>query len=639
MGNLDHVSQKKLQLQRKRQASIMKKRARKRRWKRVKKAFLLLLLFVVVFLLFDGEFSFQFKPIKFDSIHFDGIKLNKIKFNFNWFQKKDKKEEKKTHYLKSELDGKIIAYVPIDDRMIHTTRMEYLAESMGYDLRLPDSKYYKTNIDKADNSYAGYNTKYGNPVKIASWLAELEEEGCDYYILSLDQMFSGGLVGSQYLSDSDFDVYGKGISASKKQFEKIVNDSNNHVYLIDSVMGLSVTPGFLDFTADDYAMLVSYTNSPRKVLSGDDLTISNIADQYSLDVNGASISTALNVDKLHKYLKARERKLSYSKYILKTISNSKNKKNIHLYYGIDDYGNSTQNIQNNDLLYLQNLINQYSLEIPIREGVSSLSEVAFGDMMLDSLSDKIRVKVSYYGYPKKVVSNGVTASSFMDSLLADLDLSKVEEKPDFEVLIYNSVDDIASREGFANSLLNHYLNNVRDKIPTVIINDATLSQDLFLIENLSNYDKTSIPMGYLIGYSNWNGFVHSSRLGLVEGISRIIYLKGKKKDDKMDKGFLKVMGQSYIEDMGYLLTSKTNPDINAVTSQMMDRINKINKNLQSSNYISDLVPYDENGIRQISVSKYYYPWSRTNEITFEVSSYLGDPKGNVIPENVVYKEG
>ena len=31
----------------------------------------------------------------------------------------------------------------------------------------------------------------------------MKKSGCDYYIISLDQLFSGGLVGSRYLSLND----------------------------------------------------------------------------------------------------------------------------------------------------------------------------------------------------------------------------------------------------------------------------------------------------------------------------------------------------------------------------------------------------------------------------------------------------
>ena len=626
-NNISRESQEKLMLQRKRQADLLKKEKKKERRKTFVKVLILILVFVFVFVFYEQGFS----------IKFDNIKFDKINFNFNWF-KKNKKSDNSNSNLDSNLVGKTIAYVPIDDRSMHINRIEFLAQSGGYTIELPDSKFYKTNIDKGENSYASYSTKYGNPSKISSWLLEKEDEGCDYYIISLDQMFSGGLVGSAYLRDEDFDVYDKGIDASKRVLEKLMSDKKNHIYLIDSVMGLSVTPGFMDFTEEDYKALVAYTSQKRSPLAGADLTIDKISDGYKLNVNGESITTTLDEVKLNKYLAARSRKLKYSNYILKAISKSENVDNIHLYYGVEDSGNSQNNIQNNDLLYLDTLSKKYEVEFPVREGSSTLSEVAFADMVLDSVSQSFNVKVTYYGDPNKMVINGQNYSAYMDNLFKDLNLNKTDSNPDFEVLVYNSVDDGSKREEITNQLLAHYLKNIHDKVPTVIVNNAS-SGDMFLIDNLSNYDKTSIPMGYLIGYSNWGSFVHSSRIGISEGVVRYLYLASSaKKTDKADKGFLRVMGVSFYEDMAYIPTNKQTTNLNEIDTNMSARVTMISHNLSNSNYISSLSPYKEKGIRTVSMYGMVLPWSRPSEISFDISASVEDKKDIVIPDTVTYKK-
>lgn len=640
MGNLDSANQERLRLQRKNQIKLAKKKARRKRGKKVFKVFFFILVFVLTFIFYDEnmELGVKLSQMKFDSINFNWIKLDKIKFD--WFSKKDNKKSKDPGTYESVLAGKTIAYVPIDDRMIHTTRMKYLSESNGYTLVMPDEKYYKTNVDSGDNSYAGYSTKYGNPIKIASWLLEMEEDGCDYYIISLDQLFSGGIVGSEYLSDKDFEVYGKKIDTAKKAFEKIIKDENNHVYLIDSIMGLSVTPGFMDFTSDDYKLLVEYSKLPRKILNDEDLTISKISENYYLDQNGKSIQTTLALDKLNKYLAARERKITYSKYIIETISKSENKNNIHLYYGIND-SSASSNIQEADIAYVEKLISSKKVNATVREGVSTLSEVAYTDMLLDSITKKINISISYFGdYNKTISGSTSTYQEYMNNLLKDLGIKDGSKNPNFEILVYISSDKKEDKEKNTINLINHYLDNIHKSIPTVIINDAKLSEDMLLIDYLSNYDKANIPIGYLIGYSNWNGFINSSRIGLCEGTTRFIYLAQEKHDDKNDKAFAKSMTLSFVEDMAFVPLTKTDNNIENIENNMSSRVNMILNNLKKASFISDIKPYEERGIKSASIMNYYLPWSRNNEISFGVDLSLGEGLSPVIPNSITEaKEG
>ena len=98
-------------------------------------------------------------------------------------------------------DSKVIAYVPLDDRPDNEERVIYLAESLGYTLKMPEADLYSTKLD--GNGTNSNGTKYGDPAALSRWLYEMEKSGCDYYIISLDQLFSGGLVSSRYLTKKD----------------------------------------------------------------------------------------------------------------------------------------------------------------------------------------------------------------------------------------------------------------------------------------------------------------------------------------------------------------------------------------------------------------------------------------------------
>ena len=635
MGNLSKENQEQLMLQRKRQAYLAKKERKKERKRKFIKFLVFIFVFVLVFLVYEKGMGAKFKGIKLDGIKFDGIKVD-------WFQKKDKKTSSKTTAsYKSKLENQFVAYIPIDDRSIHSSRMEYLAQSAGIELMMPDMKYYKTYLDSGENSYAGYSTKFGNPGKLSTWLLEMEEDGCNYYIISLDQMFSGGLVGSQYLNDSDFDHYEKGLDSAKKAIEILLKDKKNHIYFIDSVMGLSATPGFMDFTEEDYKALVAYSSVDRKELAGDDLTIDAITLGYLSGADGTTaVTTTLAEEKLTKFLDARKRKLEYADLILTMIQKSENTKNVHLYYGIDDSGKEDSSIQKNDVLYIQKQAAKQNITITMRDGVSTLSEAVFADMLTDNVTAKLKAKVIYYGDSTRVVSGTKsTYEDYMNDLLSDLNIKKASKDYDFEILVYNSSIDAAKNEENATKVVNRYLKNIKKKIPTIIINDATLASDKTLVNYLIDYDETSVPLGYLIGYSNWNGFMNSSRIGVAEGTTRILYLLGRKdKKDSMDKGYLRTMGFSYIEDMAYQLAGETEPDLRELEALMDKNEQKISNNLANSNYIANLNPYEEKGIKNVSGYSYSFPWNRIDEIDFEVSVSLTDKQDIKVPSKLEIKE-
>ncbi len=621
--NRNDLSYQQRQILEKRRQAYIKRKQRKRTFKR---RFIKFLIFVVVFILaftfYENGFSFNFKGFDFKGI------------NFDFFKGKDKKATKNQNT--NDLEGKVISYVPMDDRDIYTTRLIYLADSGGYDLQMPDSKAYKTHIDRGENSYNGFNTKYGNPLKTAQWLLEQEEAGCNYYIISLDQLFSGGLLGSEYLSDEDIDKYGEAMTKAKRAFEKIISKEENHVYLIDTVMGINETAGFMDITENDVELIKTYSSTPRIELTDKELTTKKIAEHYLLDTAGNSINTQLDSDKLNKYLAARERKITLSKYIVEKIKKSKNS-NIKLYYGMENSSNASKTIQINDVAFLNKLFEENDLDITIEDGIATLPIEAFGRMITDAVSQNVTVKVAFFGDKNQVVTGSTKKyEEYITDLFKDMKVSIcTTDKCDFEILVYTKTSDPKARENNSVALTNKYLKNIKARVPTVIVNDANYLEDQVLIDILSDYDEANVPIGYLIGYSNWNGYVHSSRIGLTQGITRLVYLTGTNKDSKCDKGNMKVLGEAYVEDMAFLtMKNKSMDNTKAIETRLIDFSKKLNKSLTNSNYISDLVSYQEKGVSAFNTYHHTFPWSRVSEISFDVSVTLGEKNKVSIPNSI-----
>ena len=129
----------------------------------------------------------------------------------------------------------VIAYVPLDDRPDNAERVVYLAESLGYELAMPERDLYRTRLDGQPPNENG--TQYGDRGALYEWVAKQEAAGCDRYILSLDQLLSGGLVNSRWEDGTDL-TWEKDAIDTLSQIA-----ARKPVYVFDTVMRLASTAG------------------------------------------------------------------------------------------------------------------------------------------------------------------------------------------------------------------------------------------------------------------------------------------------------------------------------------------------------------------------------------------------------------
>ena len=160
----------------------------------------------------------------------------------------------------------VIAYVPLDDRPDNAERVVYLAESLGYQLEMPKEDWYKTKLDGQPLNENG--TQYGDRAKLYEWVLAQEKNGCDRYILFLDQILSGGLVNSRHISGENPITLSNGSVWSEGELlEQLLctlsEDENNRVWLLDTVMRLAPTCGYDGFGLEEYNNLREYAMQPR----------------------------------------------------------------------------------------------------------------------------------------------------------------------------------------------------------------------------------------------------------------------------------------------------------------------------------------------------------------------------------------
>ncbi|MBO7737376.1 MAG: DUF4127 family protein, partial [Clostridia bacterium] len=239
-----------------------------------------------------------------------------------------------------DFNGLKVAYIPIDNRPVNYDRVQMLAKSVGFELLMPEEDAFRTALDNMKPNKNG--STYGDREKLLEWLKETDKT-CDYFVLSLDQLLSGGLVASRWLDNTDlsfeFEVADYIIQLAK----------TNTVVLFDTVMRLASTVNYQGYQMNEYNNLRSYGSVARKTLKGNELKTENIIAGYKYGVNGNKISTPLSDKAVDKYLASRTRKLKLIDYILsKSLDDLE-----YCYVGVDD-SSTTTNIQTNEI----NLISQ-----------------------------------------------------------------------------------------------------------------------------------------------------------------------------------------------------------------------------------------------------------------------------------------
>ena len=189
----------------------------------------------------------------------------------------------------------VIAYVPLDDRPDNAERVVYLAESLGYELAMPERDLYRTRLDGQPPNENG--TQYGDRGALYEWVAKQEAAGCDRYILSLDQLLSGGLVSSRAMTGENPVTLSSGETLVEAELltaviDLLAADENNRIWLLDTVMRLAATTGYGGFGLNEYKALRTYGMAPRPHLEGTDLTILTWARQVNFSLEAAETLAA-----------------------------------------------------------------------------------------------------------------------------------------------------------------------------------------------------------------------------------------------------------------------------------------------------------------------------------------------------------
>lgn len=543
----------------------------------------------------------------------------------------------------------VIAYVPLDDRTDNIDNVIYLAEASGYRVVMPETDLIHTSLDGQEKNSNG--TQYGDREKLLMWVREMDEKGCDLFLLSLDQLLSGGLVNSRALSESLPLEFDHGSMSEIQAFDEFVmalgQDKNNRVYMFDSVMRLASTVGYQGYDYAEYTAIRTYGRAARPELTGDKLTKENIYAAYKFGADGVSpavdsvedgeLRAILTDEVIDNYLAARQRKLDILDHVMSELR-EKNDGRFRLLVGIDDSSN-TANIQTSELAYISENLDENSSLV---SGLDCLARTLVGIMARDEYGYGVKTYVSYFGGTEDLPSSEYDSCTVRET--ADIYMKLFgaqyadEEDAELQVVIMTKPADDSRKEEYCNALIEKLKANGKRNIPTVFIE----SSNTVYGKPLEDAVTENAELAELVGFSGKYYQANVVGSGFAMGFSRYMYLKScDHRSVECDAAHLKQLTlslelsyafainsrdqiNSFVDGLGYNYNNIlwNEGDKTAILNKTAELMNyygaPLLENLRGGDVICSLEPFETRQIESLAISDYYMPWDRSFEISFNI---------------------
>lgn len=488
-----------------------------------------------------------------------------------------------------------VAYLPLDNRPVNKERVQYLAQSVGIELVMPEEDLYRTALDNMTPNSDG--STLGNREALLEWLREVDST-CDNYIISLDQALSGGLVGSRWLSNTD-------LTLEYEIADEIIElCKNNTVFLFDTVMRLASTIDYEGYSLEEYTAFRLYGQAARKELADEELTVENIIGGYRYGEDGTEVETELSEEALEKYHASRARKLILADYILRGVGDAVD----FVYIGVDD-SSPQSTIQTAEIRYIEKLVGECGV---LSAGTDELGMCCLSRMAA-KLYGEVKVGLQYFGPGKDQAADLFDIGTLAENVETHLSCLNVSET--------NSLDDglnvlILTRgatEDDAEALYSRIIENQNNNVPTAVI-DVSAKEDMLAVKL---FEDGTADVTRLLGYSSWNTAGNAIGISLSQSVARYAYLRTcEESTQDTNEGFIRSMTFAYIKDITYKCF---HPDLEGIEADDYScSLSSVLARINEGRIITSLKPYAEAEHGRVSVRGFRYPWSRKFEMTFDI---------------------
>ena len=497
-----------------------------------------------------------------------------------------------------ENTGPEVAYIPLDDRPVNADRVRYLAESLGYRLTMPEEDLYRTRLDGQDPNPNG--TAYGDRAGLYAWLQDREAAGCDRYVLSLDQLLSGGLVNSRSFPGADVTLRDGTVLTEEAFLAAILDllaDGENEVYLLDTVMRLAPTVGYDGWDLAGYEALRSYGMAARPTLSGDALTVESIAAAYPLGADGTPLDPAdygVTEEAVARYLRCRERKL---RLIDEALRLTEGRENIHFLIGVDDSA-PTDSVQTNELAYLRQAVAGRGA---VLSGADEDGMLALCRMFAvsDYQGALPTVTARYFGGSESGASSDYDHQPMTEIVaehLAYLGCGAGEDG-DLQLLVLTAPAEESQRKTAIRQLIAALRQARKDGTPTILMDAAKNGYGTDFQRELVK--KTEL--GFLLGYAGFYDLANATGIALANGVARWLCLRsGAVRTQGQEDAFRLTLADSLVKDICYKNQAK----------------------IQTTVYVRDTLQGDPDNFRRTGTAE--------EDVLPQAEAYLREAAGDVL---------
>lgn len=475
----------------------------------------------------------------------------------------------------------LMAFVPLDNRPVCVDRVIYAAGAAGFDIQLPEEDLYRTYLD--DQGVNANGTQHGDGTAIAAWLLEMEAAGCDYYIIHLDQMFSGGLVGSRYpdaaaVTQEERDIIDNCLIP-------LTADTANRVYFVDTVMRLASTSSYKGYEIGEYSSFRSYAKQERWVLDSaafattdynESVTqMDTIKSYYQTGVNGETLTfytgtetewnAPLTQEQIDEYHAFRRRKLDLINLMMQFGGEA-----VYI-IGVDD-ASPGNTIQTNEINFIKARMEALGYDYALSADTDSSGLMAIARLVNDYYGAQPTIQVRYYGNKADEAADDYDIGTLRENVsehIRSMNAVEVSENADIEVLVLTKADTIIRDTGVEDAtytanihaLVEQANANIAADKPTIIIEASTEMNYLMSwvkgLPNLQDELLENVDISRLLGYSNWNTVGNSIGIALGTGVSRYTYLTyADEVTSAANTAFMNSMTYTYIKDITYNARNK-----------------------------------------------------------------------------------
>lgn len=554
-------------------------------------------------------------------------------------------------------EAAVIAYVPLDDRPDNVGRVQYLAESLGYTLEMPERDLYRTALDGQPAN--GNGTQCGDRGLLYEWVLTQEENGCDRYILFLDQLLSGGLVNSRHMARHEDITLSDGTALTEYELldrllTTLAADGNNQVWLLDSVMRLAPTCGYDGFGLDEYNALRAYGMESRPALAGDSLGLERVLELYVKGGDGKALAAedfGLTAETVADYLSARSRKLELTDRVFRTLGQFGNEfypglsgENFHILIGIDD-SSAEDSIQKNEIACLRSLLREGDT---ILSGVDDLAFKAVTKLYLSEIGwQGADVNVQYFGGTEDRPACDYDAQPLAEIVAEHLDYFGLteEETPafaDLYLLVLTQPEEVPQKDTYVKELVRRLKELQKAHLPVILMDAGNGQYGTAFHKALTK----ETELGGLLSYAGFLDMAIVTGTALSHGVARYAHLVKGETSQAEEAAFRKTLADSVLKDLCYKHIVREDilsyvrgelggdpnnfwqPDIDR--EAVLDRLEtgmetataEVLRNLERSAVMIGLEPHADSTWAEwggITLSGFTFPWDRAFEIDMTIT--------------------